>query len=75
MKQTDGAWTAQIPVKPEGLMWAIEAIDSDGNGTMWPDFRTDIPYRVVDPWDPMQTKAKTGIPFSSGFAQFAAGYS
>jgi len=50
MQQRNGTCTASIPVFPIGLMWCLEALDADDNGTMWPDFRSDIPYRVVDPW-------------------------
>lgn len=44
-------WVGSVSVSSDGLMWCIEAIDKDGNGAMWPDFRNDIPYRVVESWD------------------------
>jgi hypothetical protein len=46
-----GLWVGSVSVFSDGLMWCIEAIDKDGNGAMWPDFRNDIPYRVVESWD------------------------
>lgn len=49
--RSGGVYTATVPVMPEGLMWSIEAVDKDGNGSMWPDFRQETPYRVVLPWD------------------------
>jgi hypothetical protein len=44
-------FSAEVPITPEGLMWCIEALDKDGNGTLWPDFRRETPYKVVLPWN------------------------
>ena len=57
MKQVNNVFTASVPVYPFGLMWGIEALDKDDNGTTWPDFRKDIPYRWIDPWDDPSTQA------------------
>lgn len=51
-----GEWlvSGSLSATPEGLMWAIEVVDSAGNATRWPRFdprRPDIPYRWIDPWD------------------------
>lgn len=51
MSLENGRWTATVQVSPHGLQWCVEALDKDGNGTMWPDFRTDIPYRIIEPWE------------------------
>lgn len=51
MTPEDGLWTATVQVRPLGLLWCIEALDKDGNGTMWPHFLHDVPYRVVEPWE------------------------
>ena len=51
MQGTNGVYAASQTVASEGLIWCIEALDKDGNGTMWPDFRKETPYRAVEPWD------------------------
>ena len=51
MQGANGIYTGAQTVPSEGLVWCIEALDKDGNGTMWPDFRKQTPYRVVEPWD------------------------
>lgn len=48
-------YTAEVTVPSDGLMWCIEALDKDGDGTLWPNFRVEMPYRIILPWDP-QTK-------------------
>ena len=49
----DGAlFVGEAEVQPEGLMWCIEAMDVEGGGSMWPDFRKETPYRYVPPWNP-----------------------
>lgn len=45
------AWTSEANVQPEGLMWCIEALDAKGNGTLWPGFRRETPYKYVGPWE------------------------
>lgn len=45
-----GKFQASVDVFPYGLMWGIEALDADGNGTQWPDFMTGVPYRWIEPW-------------------------
>ncbi len=50
MRADGDVYEAEADISPVGLMWCIEAADKDGNGTMWPDFRNDIPYKVVPPW-------------------------
>jgi hypothetical protein len=45
----DGSYCTQIPVLPYGIMYGVEAIDKNGNGSLWPDFRKDIPYRWIEP--------------------------
>jgi len=46
-----GEFAATIPgdfVGPRwDVMYFIEAVDGAGNGTMWPDFRTEAPYVFV----------------------------
>lgn len=45
--------SAEIPLTPHGLLYAVEAVDEAGNVTRWPDPRNDSPpYRVVDPFPP-----------------------
>lgn len=51
MELRDGLYRAEVVAPSEGLMWCIEALDADGNGTMWPNFRKETPYRVVLPWE------------------------
>ncbi len=50
MSLNNGRFSATLDVYPYGIMWCIEALDKDGNGSMWPDFRNDIPYRWINPW-------------------------
>jgi hypothetical protein len=50
MQLQGGLYVARVPVKAEGLLYAIEAVDDSGNGTRCPDFRNECPYRVVEPW-------------------------
>ena len=52
MTLQDDFYTAEVPVSSDGLMWCIEALDIDGNGTLWPNFRVETPYRIILPWDP-----------------------
>lgn len=51
MERRGDAFVGEANVLPEGLMWCIEAVDGDGNGSMWPNFRYATPYRVVLPWN------------------------
>ena len=50
MSLNNGRFSANLDVYPYGIMWCVEALDKDGNGSMWPDFRNDIPYRWINPW-------------------------
>lgn len=50
MQYENGLWVTNLTVRPYGIMWAIETLDADGNGTKWPDFRKEIPYKWVEPW-------------------------
>jgi len=52
MKRDGLYWVGEAEVQPEGLMWCIEALDVDGIGLTWPDFRKETPYRYVAPWNP-----------------------
>ena len=63
MTKKGDVYVGEVLISPEGLMWCIEAVDADGNGAMWPNFREETPYRVVLPWDsPLtQTSAMMGL--------------
>ena len=50
MKQSGGMWSAAVGVYPFGILWSVDALDKDGNASLWPDCRRDIPYRWVEPW-------------------------
>ncbi|MGC8862673.1 MAG: hypothetical protein ACP5R5_07845, partial [Armatimonadota bacterium] len=54
MKRDGQFWVGEAEVEPEGLLWCIEALDVDGIGCTWPDFRKETPYRYVAPWNPGQ---------------------
>jgi hypothetical protein len=51
MAASNGVYSAQVDVTPDGLLWCVEVVDTAGTGTIWPDFRVETPYRVVLPWD------------------------
>ncbi|MFQ3549696.1 MAG: hypothetical protein SNJ70_08095, partial [Armatimonadota bacterium] len=47
----DGYYSAYIDVYPDGLQWGIEALDNQNNGTLFPDFRREDPYKIVEAWN------------------------
>jgi len=51
MTLTAGSYTAQAVSTPEGLIWCIEATDKSGKGTIYPDFRNETPYKIIEPWE------------------------
>lgn len=50
MTLKDGVYVGEALVPNDGMLWCLTALDADGNGTMWPDFRKETPYKVVPPW-------------------------
>ncbi len=50
MRPVAGEYVATLPVRSEGLLYAIEAIDGVGNGTRYPTVELERPYLVVEPW-------------------------
>jgi len=53
MTKQGALFVGEAEAPAEGLMWCIEALDAQGAGSMWPDFRKETPYRYVAPWNPM----------------------
>ena len=51
MKSNGSKYSAEMAILPQGAMWCVVAIDKDGNGTQYPDFRKETPYLVIDPWE------------------------
>jgi hypothetical protein len=50
MSESDGRYTAEAPVTPEGLLCYVRAVDVALNAAMFPDFAKETPYRVIPPW-------------------------
>lgn len=50
MRKEAGNYAAELTIKAEGAMYCFEALDNNGNGTMYPDFLKETPYIVVAPW-------------------------
>ena len=65
MNGSGDLYTIEVTVPFEGLMWCIEALDADGNGTMWPDFRRETPYKVVLPWEAPAAKVDPHVSLRS----------
>jgi len=62
-EDADGVRQVSIPVTPEGVMYFIEARDSDGNVSRLPDVRKATPYIIVPAWNPAKQQAKdTDVP-------------
>ncbi len=51
MTKRDGRYRASVNVYPEGLQWCIEAVNTDGGGALWPNFRRETPYEVIPAWN------------------------
>jgi len=45
-----GAYQADLEVSPVGREWAVEVVTPDA-GALWPDWRRETPYRVIEAWD------------------------
>jgi len=59
MKQTSpGVFEAEVPLTPEGILYAVNAADEHGNATSYPDFLKETPYRWIDAWDPAKNPYK-----------------
>lgn len=53
MKHIGGAtYVADLPVKPDGWIYYIEAADVFENSAQYPDFRKQTPYMPIDSFDP-----------------------
>jgi hypothetical protein len=52
------SYGADVPLTPEAILYYFEAIDEDGNGANYPDFRKETPYLTVEGWDPAETSRK-----------------
>jgi dienelactone hydrolase len=49
------AYSASVPLTPEGILYYFEAIDEDGNGVNYPDIMKRTPYLTVEAWAPAET--------------------
>ncbi len=41
-------FTAEVPFSDEGILFYLEAVDEDYNGIIYPDFRQETPYFIVE---------------------------
>ena len=57
MQATDaGIYEATLPLTAEGLLYFVEAVDKEGNGSNYPNFLTETPYLLVKGWAPESLK-------------------
>jgi hypothetical protein len=50
-----GAYSATVPLTPEGILYYFEAIDENGNATNNPNFLQQTPYFAIESWAPAAT--------------------
>ncbi|KPJ64106.1 hypothetical protein AMK68_02300, partial [candidate division KD3-62 bacterium DG_56] len=50
MMPAAGEYRATVPVTSDGLLYYVEAVDRAANGSQYPHFLKEQPYRVIDPW-------------------------
>ena len=52
MKNTGGGnYEASVPLSARGLMYHFEALDTHGNGAVFPDPQKETPFFVIDAWE------------------------
>ncbi len=66
MKANPAGYVGSVDVDAAGAMYYLEALSSRG-GKMYPDFRKDTPYFVIEPWDARSLVAESdGTEATSG---------
>jgi hypothetical protein len=53
----DGAYTADVPLTSEGILYYFTAVDSYGSAVNYPNFLKQTPYFAIEPWAPAPQQA------------------
>lgn len=45
------SFITEVPITYEGIQFRIEAVDTNGNGLVWPDVQKTVPYITIAGWE------------------------